>query len=395
MAVLAAACGPAPPSDDDGSSPEEWTTFQGNPRHTGYQPVSLAPSDFTELFDILVQGGLELNPPVVTGDTVFVSERGWFEPQTLFAISAATGETIWRADFGAIHSLGPPACGDGKVFMATSGHDDSFLYGFNAATGTQAFATSFPNQWSLYYAPVVWNGAVYMGGGYYGGMLAYDASDGHELWALELNQYDEWTPALGDSRAIAYTGEYYPKVSVIDTATGQVVFEIDDPEFVWDGWSMNEAPALSLRDRVFVTNGGRLIAFGLILRRMTWRWPGSFKGQVTLGDDVIYVVNGGEVDVREAGGGSLLWTWSPPAESPALSPKKALLATKTHLFVSCESEEIGGVETVGKTYALNLATHEVDWTYSRGGHLALSKQGILLIATRSGRLAAVRLIPPA
>ena len=51
-------------------------------------------------------------------------------------------------------------------------------------------------QWERYYAPTIYDGSVYVNGGYYGGMYGFDAFGGAQQWFNSLPQYDEWTPAV-------------------------------------------------------------------------------------------------------------------------------------------------------------------------------------------------------
>ncbi|HEU0054681.1 MAG TPA: PQQ-binding-like beta-propeller repeat protein, partial [Longimicrobium sp.] len=221
-----------------------WATFQGNARHTGYVPVTADPVLFDVLWERTVAAGVPLNP-VTTGDgMVFASTNAYFGQQRLSAFDVRTGRELWTKDFGQIHGVHSPAYGDGRVYVTTSGHQDSFLWGFDAATGVQRTKSPYGNQWSRYMSPVVADGRVYMAGGYYGGMYSFRTSDGGMAWFAYTNQYDEWTPAVDGGLAYAYTGEYSPALSVVNAATGAVAYEIPDPRFSWNGWSMYVAPVL-------------------------------------------------------------------------------------------------------------------------------------------------------
>ncbi|HUQ80943.1 MAG TPA: PQQ-binding-like beta-propeller repeat protein, partial [Gemmatimonadaceae bacterium] len=226
-----------------------------------------------------------------------------------------------------------------------------------------------------YFAPVVVGATVYAAGGYYGGMYGFSATEGVQRWFATLNQYDQFTPAVKDSFVYAYTGSDHPKLTVAFAPTGAVVYEIADPGFVWDGWSMNTAPTLGGASNVLATNGGRLISFNLNARSIGYALPGNFGGQVSVANGVVYVANNGQVEARKESDGSLQWSWTPPTGGP-VGP---MIVTKNLLFVS----------TAANTYAVDLASHAQMWTYPAGGHMTLSAQGILFIAQSSGRLAAI------
>ncbi|RKH47034.1 Ig-like domain-containing protein [Corallococcus sicarius] len=181
---------------------EEWATFQGNARHTGAVDATLDPEVFRELWvRPAVTGATALNPVTEGGGAVFVSTQSYFGGQLLAALDAQTGATLWTHSFGTIHAAHPPAYSDGAVYLTTSGHEDSFLYAFDAATGSIRFQSAYGNQWSHYYAPVVLKGNVFMAGGYYDGMYSFNATSGKQQWFFGTSQYDQWTPAVEGGRS--------------------------------------------------------------------------------------------------------------------------------------------------------------------------------------------------
>ena len=358
----------------DWSSAVEWTTYQGNASHTGYNPVLVDVGVFQELWTKTVSSAA-LNPVTAGDGKVFVTTNAYFGIQQAKALDARAGTELWSRDFGSIHSVDPPAYANGTVYLQTGGHEDSFLWALDATTGSVRFQSPYLNQWSRYFAPVIVGAWVYVAGGYYGGMYGFSATEGVQRWFASLNQYDQFTPAVKDGLVYAYTGSYQPKLTVADATTGATQYEIADPGFVWDGWSMNTAPTLGGASNVLATNGGRLISFDLLSRSIGYALASNFRGQPTVANGVVYVANNAQVEARGESDGSLQWSWAPP-QGPPVGP---MIATKNLLFVS----------TAANTYAVDLASHTQVWTYPAGGHLSLSAQGILFIAQSSGRLAAV------
>lgn len=389
--ILMAGCGADPgvdPNDQWASAPE-WTTYQGNASHTGFVPVTLTPQAFSQLYLADVCSGTPLNPVTFGNERAYVTTYSMYEPQKLFALSSLSGGQVWEHDFGDIDSVHPAAFDNGKVYVTTGGHEDSFLYAFDSATGSMAFQTAYANQWSRYYAPTTYAGIVYTGGGEGSGVYAHSGTDGRELWFTEVNQYDQWTPAVDETFVYAYTGEDDPKLSVIRRSDGGVEYEIPDANFVMETWSMNQAPVIGSRNNVLAVNGGRLISFDLANREIGWEIQDVFLGQVTLGNGTIYVVNGAQVEARKEADGQLLWSWTPPVWSREWFPKEPMLVTKNVLFVSCEAEDLTGFNPHGSTCAVDLETRQTVWTSEHIGHLALSSKGILIIAKKDGRLAAI------
>jgi hypothetical protein len=367
----------ARPTADWSAVTGEWVTYQRDASHTGYAPAVLDPTIFALAWETAIAAGVPLNPVTVGEGKVFVSTNSYFGMQQLHVLTASTGARLWSHDFGDIHSVDPPAYGGGAVYVATGGHENSFLWAFDATTGGQRYFAPYENQWSRWYAPVVLNETVYMAGGYYGGMYAFKAADGAERWFTNLNQYDEFTPAVRDGVVYAYTGSNEPKVTAADAATGSVLYEIPDPSFDWNGWSMNLAPVLGASNNLLATQGGRLLSFDLAGRTIGWQAFGGYAGQVTLGEGVVYAFKGVGIEARRESDGGLLWAWARPDNSQRAT---TMIATKNLLFISGDNT----------TYALDLGARLPGWSYPAGGYLALSSDGLLLIAQANGKLTAIR-----
>jgi uncharacterized protein YjdB len=358
----------------DWSQAAEWTTFQGNAAHDGHVAATANPADFRQLWTVPLGG--TPNPVTVGAGRVFVSTNSYFGTQLLKVLDANTGTTQWIKDFGGIHGVHSPAYGNGAVYVTTSGQGDSFLWGFDAATGEVRIRSAYGNQWERYFAPVVTADAVYMAGGYYGGMYAFNI-DGSQRWFVQTNQYDMWTPAVRDGVVYGYTGDNDPKLTAVSAVDGTQLFAIPDPSFSWDGWSMNVALALGSQQDAMATHDGRLISFDLANHQIRWQRAGSYRGQVTIAAGAIYVVANGQVEARKESDGSLLWIWVPP-EGSAMGQ---LVVTDNLLLVS----------TAANTYALDIGSHRQVWSYAAGGSLTVSSEGTLFIARSDGKLSAVAL----
>jgi len=367
----------ARPTADWSAVTGEWSTYQGNADHTGYVPATLDPVIFTRAWETAVVPSVALNPVTVGAGKVYVSTNAYFGVQQLHALDAVTGGKLWMKSFGSIHSVDPPAYADGSVYLATGGHDDSYIWAFDAVAGTERFHTAYDNQWSRWYAPVIIGQTLYMAGGYYGGMYAFSTVDGTERWFLGLNQYDEFTPAVQDTLVYAYTGSYNPQLTVANATTGALAYSIPDSAFSWNGWSMGLAPVLGSSNNLLAaqSGSGRLLSFDLTNRRIGWTIPGTFAGQVTLANGVIFVRNNQGLQARQETDGALLWSWRPPQGLL----QGTMIATRNLLFVS----------TSTTTYAVDLGAHLQAWSYPAGGELALSKDGLLLIAQSNGSLTAI------
>ena len=356
----------------DWTSASEWVTFQGNPDHTGFVAVIADPVGFAERWVKDLTPGVTLNPVTAGSNAVFVSTNAYFGTQRALGLSVATGAVLWSRDFGPIHGVHPPAFGGGTVYLTTSGHGDSYLYALDATSGLLKFRSPYGNQWSRYYAPVVLGQRVYMAGGSYDGMYAFDAVTGEEKWFASTSQYNEWTPAVRGGLAYAYTQQ---QITAVDVATGVESFTIADPKFEWNGYSMWTAPVLGPANDLYAVQGGRLIAFDLAARSIKWEKKSQFTGTATVAENVIYLVNGGQLEARSPADGSLLWAWDPPQGDLV----GTTIATRNLVFAATDT----------RTYAIDLGAKRQVWSHPAGGQLALSGQGVLFIAGVDGKLTAI------
>ncbi|MBI5618445.1 MAG: PQQ-binding-like beta-propeller repeat protein [Gammaproteobacteria bacterium] len=356
----------------------DWPGYQFDAAHSGYVPVTLDTSQFALRWQVDAGGGQPLNP-VASGDgKVFVTAIGYFSNGLIKALDAASGADVWQVGVGNTFSVNPPAYAKGKVYLqtgASTGAAGPLLRAFDSATGQLTFQSKFAAQWERYYAPTVIDDTIYMDGGTYGGMYSFSAVDGSQNWFKGLNQYDQWTPAVDATYAYAYVGSYSPALYVLDRATGELAFSIADPNFVWNGWSMNLAPTLGGKNDVFAIHDGRLIRFDLANRKLDWALARGFTGQPSVAHGVVYAIDAGALAARDQLTGALLWSWGAPSDTLS----GPLIVTDSHVLVS------GGANI----YAVSLASHLADWSYAASGALALAGHS-LFVAASNGTLTALR-----
>jgi outer membrane protein assembly factor BamB len=365
----------ARPTSDWSLVTEDWVTHQGNAQHTGYVAATIDPLSARLKWQVPLFVG-HVRPVTAAEGLVFVS-GAIPAMHVLRALDAATGAQRWERHVGNNSSVDGPGYGNGNVYVQTGGHQDSFLHGFNAATGTPLFASPYGNQWSTYLAPVVVNGHVYMAGGYYGGMYSFDGTTGAQRWFRELNQYDQFTPLVHNNVVYAYTGSYQPKLTAASAGTGTVLYEIADPGFDWSGWSMGSSLTMASPTTLVAAQTHRLLMFDLATRSIRWVVNGAgYFGQPAYANGVIYVARSNEVEARRETDGGVIWSWRVPGDANVVAPP---VVTRNLLFVS----------TGTQTYALDLATGAHTWTYDAGGHLTISRDGTMYIARSDGILTAL------
>jgi outer membrane protein assembly factor BamB len=361
-----------------------WEMFQGNAAHTGYVPVTLDPTHFASR--ALKRMATFLNPVVVENGIVYVTN-----PPFLYALRESDLSTLWTFDFSPIgvtsspsglYALNPPSVNAGKVYVTTCGQQNTFLFVFDANTGQLLFQTPFGAQWEHYLAPTVDGGVIFEDGGGYGGMFAFDATNGATLYYTSLQQFDEWTPAVDGTYAYAYIGgqtAYTPaQLNVIDRRSGVLVASILDSTYQWAGYSMHSAPVIGAPGSVVAVNTGNpstneLIDFDIQNNSIRWHFAGQYRGNPAYHAGKFYAWNAQplQLEVRSETDGSLLWSWAAPAGSNIQGIENDVLLTDNLVFVS----------TGTATFAIDLLTHQSAWTLPYGGRLAMSNQGVLYLAT--------------
>lgn len=401
LAILLAACGLAcsarseqeiPPPVTYPTGPD-WTMYQGSAAHGGYVPVTLDPAAFSELY-LRSLDTWPLNPVACAGNWVYVTNDVYGDDGKIYALNSGSGSLMWSQNIGNVIYMGPPAYSKGRVFTARSNQGDYNLFAFAYDTGEQDFITIYDAENRKYYAPTIYDDFLYVPG--YGYLFALSATTGLFRWGIWLQDNSAWTPAVDAQHVYAYNNRPLAQLTVLNRDTGTPEFAIPDSQ-CRGGWSdLEMAPVIGALDDVLVINpdvdqSARLVSFDLTGRTIAYEIEGQFAGQLTLANGTIYVLNGGEVEARREADGVLLWNWAPPVLDPPLTPKGPIVAVDNLLFVSCQEPPLYLRPQVGVTYAIDLQTHEAVWTYPQFGHLALSAQNKLFIATRNGQLAAIRL----
>lgn len=342
----------------------DWGMYQAGSKHAGYLPATLWPEQFDMLWQVQLPNP-NLNRITAADGKIFTSGRG----SRLDVVDGLTGSLLWSKSSHHRHGSFP-GYANGIVYMQWGNHSsDTYLEAYDADTGEVIFKSKHAAQWEDYYAPTVYDGRVFVNGGYYGGAYCFDAFTGQQYWFARLAQYDEWTPAVDAEYAYAYVGGI---LTALDKQTGNAVFSITDPNFDWRGWSMNLAPVIGGNNNVLAIYNGRLISFDIVNRQINFEIQGSYAGQPSVADSVIYAVNGGDIDAIDEVTGQLLWTYD---TSDAFVGE----------LILCNSHIIAG--TNAKTCVISIEDQQLEWEYPVSGFMAMSDNR-LYVAGINGTLTA-------
>ena len=299
---------------------------------------------------------------------------GHFNEASVIAFSESDGTIAWRHDFGEVFAANHPAVYGGRVFVATSGHEDTAMWSFDLADGAVKSRTNFESQWEHYLAPTILDGHVFTNGGYFGGMYSFKADTGARRWFASMPQYDLWTPAIDSRYAYGHTGYEF---AAIDRRTGARAFTIANPSFDWRGYALNTAPVIAGDGSVLVVDGiysfvhpNQLIRYAVDTRTESWKIGGSFVSNPVVAGDRLHVLNSSsnQLEARDVSTGALLWTWVVANTQESL-PIGDPIVTDNLIFL-CTNQA---------TYAINLSSHTAVWTRPVTGRLAMSSNKVLYV----------------
>jgi Leucine-rich repeat (LRR) protein len=346
---------------------QDWGSHQGNAAHNGFMPIDLAHESFSLRWSITMSESVELHPVVVADGSVFATSSS-YRDNFLFAINSVDGSERWKKGYGDINSINPPAYANGYVYFQTGGHGDSFLRALNAVDGALQFKSSYSNQWSNYDAATPYGDDVYVAGGSYGGMYKFNGSGGEQSWFTDLAQVDHWTPAVDENNAYAFSNG----LAKINKTDGTIVNHIAAEEFSWSGIT----PVLGFDQDLFAISSRTLVAYDLRTQAVKWQKEANYTGDPTIGLGQVFALNNSALVVLDEFDGNVLWSWEPD-NGASLSGN--IVVSKNLVFVHDNAN----------TYAIDLKTHQQVWTYAAGGHLSLSNEGALYIATSTSELIAI------
>jgi hypothetical protein len=361
----------------------EWNTYQGNAAHTGYLAGNYDVNNFVLQWrsQVSIHNSIGL---AVGGGAVYSTDYSYFFYQErLHAVDQTTGALLWGKAYPNTDSSSPPAYDQGIVYVQTDGHSASqgnFLYGYNAHTGASVSTNPYSAQWETYQNPTPFGGAIYMGGGYFGGMYAAPTAPGGPNWFREGPQVDQWTPAVDTNYAYFHGNGVF---RMLNRFNGSVLFSAFDSSF-----GASSAVVLGDSHKAYVTENGKVDRWDTQLDaqhtpHVDWTSTGSYYGQPTLANGKIYVSSFGNnnqyfINALDAMNGNLLWSWSADGYIPGPS-----IATDNALFVT----------TGSNTYAIDLATHTTVWSYPMSGVLAVS-DGTLYLGAADGAIYAFAVPEP-
>jgi len=171
-------------------------------RHNGYQGAdTLRVGSLTKKWSVSIAGvSGDLTYPIIADHSIFVSGSDSSDPEsTVYALSQRDGHIDWSAHVRSTYFLAGLAYDGRTLFCLNS---DGVLTAFNATTGHERWAVRMPTQYHFTSAPTAYDGVVYLAGAGIGGMVyAVSEADGIVRWSRSVENGDDSSPAV-DGRAL-------------------------------------------------------------------------------------------------------------------------------------------------------------------------------------------------
>ena len=355
----------------------EWETLQRTSRHDGYVPVTIDATRYHTAWTF-ENATYSLSGVVTDGSNVYFAERG---TSSVYAKRATDGATQWRrvftGSYGSGPALSPPTVSDGVVYIATTGHADTWLYALQASDGMQSFQSQFSTQWADILNPTVRNGQVYVNSGYYDGVVyAFSIADGAASWNAAGGTYGMNTPAADDDFVYAYNGGTLDVFSAVD---GSVSASIG-PGSGGSGSDYNGTTVLGSPDHVLTysgfgsygTGGSRqLLDYSVARQAMRWMSNALYSNYFAVAKGVVYATSNetSSFDALDEATGRVLWSWKPL--EPSVSFTGNVVVTDNVAFVSTQT----------RIYAIDLRRHRAVWSAATHGTMSLSAGRMLFVTT--------------
>lgn len=193
----------------------------------------------------------------------------------LVALSLEDGTVAWTVPLTDI--VGPPATGDGLVFVAHARQVEAL----DARTAASRWRATVGGPVS---APLLWQNGWLLAATKQGDAIMFRAATGEVLWKQALGSAVRVQPAAADDRVYVLLED--GRVAALALATGKTIWEATLP-----GRGTMIYP---LDDRIFVGSADKFfycLAADTGKRKWRWRTGGTIVGTAAVDDDLVYFVS--------------------------------------------------------------------------------------------------------
>lgn len=384
---IALTISPLIPSDGN------WSTFQGNPGHTGYVAASFSAANFADAWTITTPNA----PSAVaaTSGKIFYNVVQADRHVYTRAIATSDGSALWGFDLGG-NNVYPstlpygPSYANGRVASMAPNDTSSAapLQVINASNGGYVSTVNYDAQFSRGSVLTPVGNDLYFASGYYGNVVyAANAVTGDRIWRTADNSQYGGYVMEGESIAVDQDYEYFFKAGslLILSRSGKVLQAIENPFFTKNFISYSGeyvgAPMLDGAGHIFTFSenysAGQalpIVSFALNNNKPLWRTSYSYTGQPATRNGFIYAIRSASaiIDMIDVSTGLVAKSMQ---VSDADNLTSNIIVSDSHIFVA----------NAKATFAIDMgnANAPIAWKTSFGGNLALTPDGYLVISTKT------------
>jgi len=362
-----------------------WQGVGGSIAHTAYVPGSFDPAKFSTRFIRALSDARRTlaGDLTIENGVVYMSEGDVKYPQVI-AFGEATNTKLWSRSFSVPDNLttAPAIVGGqlyvGKLRQAYSGN----LTRHDIATGTWdgniVDVGNDPDWIQMYSGGLLINGKD--------AVKRFNSTTSQIEWTANLPSMPFAVPTADADNVYVYTRADLNIYRASDGAVVSAPISTSNQcktsaTHATDGKGMlygvcYDADALDPLSGYSPDVGSELHAIDTLSKGRKWSVSGSYKPSVALGGNTLYALNAGVLEARNVSDGKLLWLTNLLTGQDALREAETVLLTDNLIFVSSKGPT---ASEGGKTVAVDLATHQVLWSYPHGGKMAVSSKGVLYI----------------
>lgn len=361
------------------ASQANWSMHQYNSQHTGFNDYSTISVPLYLQWSITDTLTLIKTVTVIDDKVLFTYGRKYKNMHS-GCFNAKDGSLAWLWYLGDISSATPPSYGLGNVFVQVTNSSSSYMAAFDLNSGDTAWLKPLSAQWQVYLAPTFHKDRLLFGSGTYGGLYCFDAADGTHLWNTPGTRADEWTPAAHGNLVYAYVEKVF---TLWDLNTGENLwrFFVDLPGKAPGeqslGMAMGVSPVVDTIDNIVYCMDAfyhMFYAIDMEQRQILWTDSAVFHGygkNPVLYNDLLIVTQWGYVDVYDRFTGEVLWKFEGDG-GLIYTP----VVANGYLFVS----------SLDSTFAVNISTQSVEWSYPAGGFLTVTDKNLYVADSVTGSL---------
>lgn len=343
-----------------------WSMYQGNAQHTGFVELSIKPDKITQKWSIAIDkcANMDVFGATLGKKYLFIAVNNYNCPSSLQTFSFEDGRLIWKKQYKA--GINAVAYNQGKVTFQTKKAFSPLtaIHSLDENDGQEIFSTGFDSLWQSIEVPVIENGKIFAGVGYYSGIAAFDERNGENIWTTEFHSthLDSGGPALNSMYLIFYTDGFLYN---LNKNTGDIISSIKNDN---NSYSMrNSTPILSDENDVLIVTGDHLTKFNLRNSNIDFT-INNVNGEPVVDDHYLYLIQDGYLVALDKNTGNLIWRSNYFLGSPQVHN---LIVTENLIFISNEE----------KTIAIEKYNHhEVAWFSEIHGLMSLSNKGLFIVS---------------